>query len=150
MLSGSKASHQREVRMGHTGPALHSPARPTASCWLYLSARGRRVGWGFQELCFSLQACPGTEPPTHQHPVLCREVHIDAWAPHLLKGQEDNQTHTLTFCAQQGFRSPLPHSFWGAGKSFSTSNLCPSSCCHWRRSYPGTEVLRVAKCEAPG
>lgn len=82
----------------HSTP-LHVLLLPAGSTCLPEGA-----GWGGVSKSFASHSTPaqGQSPQTHQHPVLCREVHRDAWAPHLLKGQEDNQTHTLTFCAQQG------------------------------------------------
>lgn len=74
---------------------------------------GRRILENFASYSKPAQ---GQSPKADQHPVLCGEVHIDAWVMHLPKGHGDSERHKHTPSdssyekVPKSFHFALPHS----------------------------------------
>lgn len=82
-------------------------------------------------------SCPGSRGPkaTNRPRVLCREMYVGQVSPKR-HGENQNLTYLQTLSTRRASKASPPSSSisiplsitLGAGKSFSSSNLCPSSC----------------------
>lgn len=115
----------------------HWPCTPlpcTCHCFLLaLLVCQRAQGAAGSRRAFSLTpSLPRDRAPKHTDILFCAEKCTQTRGPRIYRKDKRITRHTPSHSVYnkvpRGFRSTLPHSIWGAGKSFSTSNLCPSSC----------------------